>query len=420
MLSTSEQDVFSIRAIAFYLPQYHPVPENDEWWGRGFTEWRNVSKAKPLFPGHYQPHLPTDMGFYDLRLPEAREAQAELARQYGIHGFCYYHYWFNGRRILERPFNEILESGKPDLPFCLCWANENWTRVWDGGERNVLLGQNYSHGDDLTHIRSLIPAFKDPRYIRINGKPLFLVYRTELLPDPAKTAALWQEESKKAGLPGLYLVRVENFVKDIDPNSIGFNAAVEFAPDASKAGKILFRGRITSLLVKLNLLPAVFRDNRVYSYPATVQGMISKPEPSYPWFRCVSPMWDNSARRSVNANIFIGSKPPIYKQWLGKVIARTRQRFKGDEQIVFINAWNEWAEGCHLEPDHKWGRAYLEATRDALTETPVITDSFQVLKTTAKPTYFKRIYWGASEAFAEIRTVAAAVLWNLKHRLPPQ
>jgi len=191
-----------IRAIALYLPQFHPVPENDEWWGRGFTEWRNVAKAKALFPGHYQPHLPADLGFYDLRLPEVREAQAELASQHGIHGFCYYHYWFNGRRILERPFNEVLESGKPDFPFCLCWANENWTRVWDGGERNVLLEQHYSFEDDLAHIRSLIPAFKDPRYIRINGKPLFLVYRTELLPDPAKTAALWQKEAIKAGLPG--------------------------------------------------------------------------------------------------------------------------------------------------------------------------------------------------------------------------
>ena len=420
MLPISERDVPSVRTIAFYLPQYHPVPENDEWWGKGFTEWRNVAKSKPLFPGHYQPHLPADMGFYDLRLPEVREAQAELARQHGIHGFCYYHYWFNGRRILERPFNEVLESGKPDLPFCLCWANENWTRVWDGGERNVLLGQHYSHEDDLAHIRSLMHAFKDPRYIRINGKPLFLVYRTELLPDPATTSALWQEEARKAGLPGLYLARVENFVKDVDPNSIGFDAAVEFAPDSSKAGKTLFRGRVSSLLSKLNLLPAVFQDNRVYSYPATVLGMLSKPEPNYRWFRCVSPMWDNSARRSVNANIFIGAKPSIYKHWLSRIIARTRQKYESDEQIVFVNAWNEWAEGCHLEPDQKSGRAYLEATRDALTEMPVKADSSPLVKSVNNPNYFKQIFWGVSEAISEMRTVATAVLWHLKHRLPPQ
>lgn len=409
-----------IRAIALYLPQFHPIPENDEWWGRGFTEWRNVAKAKPLFPGHYQPHLPADLGFYDLRLPEVREAQAELARQHGIHGFCYYHYWFNGRRILERPFNEVLESGKPDFPFCLCWANENWTRVWDGGERNVLLEQHYSFEDDLAHIRSLIPAFKDPRYIRINDKPLFLVYRTELLPDPTKAAALWQEEARKAGLPGLYLARVENFAKGVDPNSIGFDAAVEFAPDASRAGEILFRGRIATLLGKLNLLPAVFRDNRVYSYPATVKGMLSKPEPTYRWFRCVSPMWDNSARRSVNANIYIGSTPSIYKQWLSKIIGRTRQRYEGDEQIVFINAWNEWAEGCHLEPDQKWGRAYLEATRDALNSVHSKDESVTFLKSARKPIQLKQMYWRTRQSISGMRTALATILWHIKHRLPPQ
>jgi lipopolysaccharide biosynthesis protein len=408
-----------IKAIAFYLPQFHPVPENDEWWGKGFTEWTNVTKAKPLFPGHYQPHLPADLGFYDLRLPEVREAQAKLAQEYGIHGFCYYHYWFNGRRILERPFNEVLESGKPDLPFCLCWANENWTRVWDGGERNVLLEQRYSHEDDLIHIHNLIPAFKDPRYIRINGKPLFLVYRTELLPDPAKTAAIWQEEAVKAGLPGLYLVRVENFIKNVDPNSIGFDAAVEFAPDSSKAGKTLFRDNMASLLTKLNLLPAVFNDSRVFSYPATVQGMLSKPEPRYQWFRCVTPMWDNSARRNTNANIFINATPSTYGNWLKKTISRTRQRHTGDEQIVFINAWNEWAEGCHLEPDQKWGRAYLEATRDALATAPTSDATSPVSKQKA-PNCFVRSYWRTFQSLTVIRTIIVAMLWHLKNRFPPQ
>ncbi|MDP1864707.1 MAG: glycoside hydrolase family 99-like domain-containing protein [Thiobacillus sp.] len=410
----------NIRAIAFYLPQYHPIPENDEWWGNGFTEWRNVIKAKPLFQGHYQPHSPSDLGFYDLRLPEVREAQAKLAHQHGIHGFCYYHYWFNGRRILERPFNEILETGKPDFPFCLCWANENWTRVWDGGERDVLLGQQYSPEDDLAHIRSLIPAFKDSRYIRIDGKPLFLVYRTERLPDPAKTAALWQEEVKRAGLPGLYLARVENFVRAVDPRTIGFDAAIEFAPDASKAGKALFRDYMSTLLGKLNLLPAVFRHNQVYSYSATVQGMLSKPEPDYPWFRCVSPMWDNSARRSVNANIFIGSTPVLFKQWLKEIIARTRLRYEGDDGIVFINAWNEWAEGCHLEPDEKWGLAYLEATRDALTAQLDTDEAAVQSKNSPKPTQIKEIYWRATHLITAMRVTIAAMLWHLKNRVPPK
>lgn len=410
----------TVRAIAFYLPQFHPTPENDDWWGKGFTEWTNVTKAKPLFPGHYQPHLPADLGFYDLRLPEVREHQAALAKQYGIHGFCYYHYWFSGRRILERPFTEILESNKPDFPFCLCWANENWTRVWDGGERNVLLEQDYTHEDDIAHIRSLIPAFKDPRYIRINGKPLFLVYRTELLPDPIKTAAIWQEEVKNAGLPGLYLARVDHFVKDLDPGSIGFDAAVEFAPDASRAGITLFRDRLTSLLGKLNLLPAVFRDNHVYSYIANVHGMLSKPEPLYRWFRCVSPMWDNSARRTINAGIFIGSTPAIYKQWLSKIVSRTKHLYKDDEQIVFINAWNEWAEGCHLEPDQKWGHAYLEATRDALATVPQINSDNSSAAALSEPSKLKEIYWRISQSMSEARTIFSIMIWHLKQRIPPK
>ncbi|MDY0041122.1 MAG: glycoside hydrolase family 99-like domain-containing protein, partial [Desulforhabdus sp.] len=334
----------SIRAIAFYLPQYHPIPENDKWWGQGFTEWRNVVKAKALFPGHYQPHLPADLGFYDLRLPEARAAQAALAREYGIHGFCYYHYWFNGRRILERPFNDVLASGDPDFPFCLCWANENWTRVWDGGERDVLLEQHYSHDDDVAHIRSLIPAFEDPRYIRIDGKPLLLVYRTNLLPDPARTAAIWRDEVAKAGLPGIYLARVENFTRGIDPYGIGFDAAVEFAPDTTRTGVPMFQKGLSSFLHRLSLLPKVFQASKVFSYNTLAQNMLAKDEPNYTWFRCVMPMWDNTARRSANAHVFAGATPSAYQSWLSKVAHRTRTRLSGEEQILFINAWNEWAE----------------------------------------------------------------------------
>lgn len=355
-----------VRTIAFYLPQFHPIPENDKWWGKGFTEWTNVTKARPLFPGHYQPHLPADLGFYDLRLPEARQAQADLAREYGIHGFCYYHYWFNGRRILERPFNEVLASGKPDFPFCLCWANENWTRAWDGGESNTLLSQNYTHEDDRFHIQSLIPVFEDPRYIRVNGKPLFLVYRTGLLPSPRHTAEVWREEVERAGLGDICLVRVESHADITDPTDIGFNASVEFAPFNGETMPPMAKTAFGKFLLRLGLLEPAFQKHAIFDYRDMAISMMRRPDPSFTRFHCVSPGWDNTARRKDGGMILTGQTPNTYQDWLLKVIDRTRQKYTGDERIIFINAWNEWAEGNHLEPDMKWGRAFLEATRDSL------------------------------------------------------
>ena len=195
------------RLIAFNLPQFHPTPENDAWWGKGFTEWTNVAKARPLYPGHYQPHIPADLGFYDLRLPEARAAQAELAREYGIEGFCYYHYWFGGRRMLERPVNEILASGEPEFPFCLCWANHSWSTVWQG-TADSLIEQTYPGWDDhAAHFDWLLNAFRDPRYIRVNGKPLFVIYKPDDIPNVREVTSFWRESAIKAGLPGLHLGR---------------------------------------------------------------------------------------------------------------------------------------------------------------------------------------------------------------------
>ena len=220
-----------IRCLAFYLPQFYPIPENDEVWGKGFTEWTNVARSRPTFPGHHQPHVPADLGFYDLRLPEAREAQASLAAEYGIDGFVYYHYWFNGRQVLERPFAEVLSTRKPDFPFCLAWANEDWTRTWDGRSNDVILAQNYSPEDDIRHIRSLREAFFDDRYVRWHGRPVLCVYRANKLPDPLRTTDTWRKEVESWGLPGLYLLRIESFPDEIgDPVLLGFDAAVEFEP----------------------------------------------------------------------------------------------------------------------------------------------------------------------------------------------
>jgi lipopolysaccharide biosynthesis protein len=363
-----------VLAIAFHLPQFHPIAENDEWWGKGFTEWTNVVKAAPRFPGHYQPHLPADLGFYDLRLPEARAAQAELAASYGIHGFCYYHYWFHGRQVLERPVDEIWKSGEPQFPFCLCWANENWTRQWDGLEDQVLLEQRYSPADDLAHIRSLIPMFLDPRYICVGDRPLFLVYRASRLPEPEKTVETWRREAERAGLKGLFLVRVENFKDDHgDPQGIGFDAGVQFQPLASLSGEPRIYRRKWWHIRRLKTHEPGFRENYVYDYDLLVRNALATPAPAYPRIPCVCPGWDNSPRRTQGATILVNSTPETYEKWLRGIVDRQKARMSSGgssgisaDSLVFINAWNEWAEGNHLEPCQRWGRKYLEATRRAL------------------------------------------------------
>ncbi len=359
-----------VRLIAFYLPQYHPIPENDQWWGKGFTEWTNVARAQPLFHGHQQPHLPADLGFYDLRVPEVRQEQADLARSHGIYGFCYYHYWFNGRRLLNRPFDEVLASGRPDFPFCLCWANEDWTRAWDGRSGEYLIRQDYSDEDDRRHIRWLAGAFRDRRYIRVHGRPLLLVYRASRMPDPARTAAIWREEARALGVEEPYLCRVESFtVERGDPAALGFEAAVEFQPDWTRLATTppLRRQKWRRLAWKLGLSKSAYQQHRIYEYAAVADLMLQKEPPGYRRFPCVTPSWDNSARRRADASILKGATPDLYQHWLRAAIERFRPS-DPQENLVFVNAWNEWAEGNHLEPCQRWGRAYLEATRAALLE----------------------------------------------------
>ncbi len=367
--SDEAEGTLTPRSLAFYLPQYHPIRENDQWWGKGFTEWTNVSKTRPRFPGHYQPHLPADLGFYDLRLPEARASQAELAKAHSIDGFVYYHYWFNGRRLLERPFNDVLASGSPDLPFCLAWANENWTRAWDGRSSSPLLTQEYSTQDDLTHIRELLPAFADPRYVTYAGRPVFLVYRAGLLPEPKRSTDIWRAEVVAAGLPEPYLLRIESFPDERgDPAACGFDAGVEFAPrwwdlPASpawvRAGKAMSRGR------------GPFRD-QIHDYRKTAQRAMSRKAADYTLWPGVTPMWDNSARRASGALILTNSTPYEYGRWLDHAIRRSAsialQAGASDAGFVFINAWNEWAEGNHLEPDRRNGLTYLAEHRRVVKE----------------------------------------------------
>lgn len=360
-----------LKAIAIYLPQFHPFKENDEWWGKGFTEWTNVTKSKPKFKGHYQPHLPADLGFYDLRLLDTLIAQASLARAYGIFGFCFYHYWFNGKLLMETPIEQMLRSGKPDFPFCLCWANENWTRRWDGLETDILIRQEYDLEDDLKHINYLIPFFKDDRYIKIDGKPVYLIYRSELHPNINEAVKIWRDEAKKAGFDDLYLIRVENFKRDFDPKHHSFDASMEFAPDFSinlkkhskkKPLNHFFRKVIHNCGIKKSGLIT----NKVFDYEDMVNKMSQKTPKGYKYFRTVFPGWDNSARRAKNATIFVNSSPNKFSEWVAKTAKYTVKNFNIEERLMFINAWNEWAEGCHLEPDQKDGHDYLQALKDGL------------------------------------------------------
>jgi glycosyltransferase involved in cell wall biosynthesis len=341
------------RLIAFYLPQFHPIPENDRWWGEGFTEWTNVSKAEPLFPGHYQPHIPADLGYYDLRLSDVREAQADMARAHGIHGFCYYHYWFHGKQLLERPFNEVLTLGRPDFPFCLCWANEPWSRRWDGRPHEALQPQSYSPEDDLDHIRWLLPALSDPRAITIEGKPVFIVYQGHDLPEPHRTVDIWRKEVERAGLPGIYLMCVETgWDAGWDATKLGFDAKVLFQPQFSVLDQVptLFAGPETL---------------KVYDYDGAWRAL-ADPEPvTYRRYPSVCARWDNTPRTGANGLVLHRSTPESYGEWLATTISRVLNEPE-DQRLVFLNAWNEWAEGCHLEPDQLYGRGYLEATRRAL------------------------------------------------------
>lgn len=369
----------SHRVFAYYLPQYHPIKENDEWWGKGFTEWTNVTKAKPLFKGHNQPRFPADLGYYDLRVPEVREQQAEMARMHGIEGFVYYHYWFgNGRKLLERPIQEVLKSGKPDYPFMLCWANEDWKGIWHGlSKGKVLIKQEY-HGetDILEHFNYVLPLFHDKRYVKIDGKPVFHVYKPIGIPDLLTFTEMWNKAALKAGLKGIYFLAT-NVPIDWNPKSFGFDGVVSnnFHDFRSNFRNSFFNNKLSlfnrferRIRNKFNNLDPEQRSSPIqFEYSKIIELISDWPNVEHDYYPLIVPDWDNSARAGNKSLIIKGSTPELWSILVKKSIDYS-ERYETSKQIIFVKSWNEWAEGNYLEPDQKWGMAYLEELKKNLEE----------------------------------------------------
>jgi len=343
------QQTLRARIIAFYLPQFHPIPENDEWWGKGFTEWTNVARAKPLFPGHLQPRTPGELGFYDLRIPETRLQQTLLARQYGIQGFCYWHYWFGGRRLLERPFAEVLHSGEPDFPFCLGWANQTWTGVWHGAPNRVLIEQTYGDWTEARrHFEAVLPALLDKRYLRVQGCPIFVLHMPHELPEPLVFTNLWREWARAEGITDIFFVGTQD--AGWPAQQYGFDGTLIANP-----GRVFNRHNGRSVARRFLGWPT-----RI-PYSAMLRTGLPDPlgESEFP---CVVPNWDNTPRTARNGVVVTGSSPHLFARHLDDAIRALESR-PFSHRLVFLKSWNEWAEGNFVEPDIHYGRAYLEAIK---------------------------------------------------------
>jgi len=378
------------RIIALYLPQFHPIPENDEWWGPGFTEWTNVAQAKPLFHGHVQPKIPADLGFYDLRLPESREMQARLASGAGIEGFCYYHYWFGGKKLLERPFNEVLASGKPDFPFCLCWANHSWSnKTWERksalGKNSMLIEQTYpGDEDDIRHFHSLLPAFRDRRYIRVDGKPMFVLYNPWEHPHVSRWIALWRRLAVENGLTGLYMVgmcdstltlsygedgTVRRVMPDLKSSAALFSRVLGMGFDAvnsygKRRGEMLSDGKYVDI-VKTVLRRMGIPVGRRYQYSKTVHGFFAPEDKWENVFPTILPSWDRTPRMASYDGIYVNDTPDAFRQHVKHALSFIEGK-QPEHQILFLKSWNEWGEGNYVEPDREWGHGRLDALRDAI------------------------------------------------------
>lgn len=376
----------NVRFIAFYLPQFHPIPENDRWWGKGFTEWTNVAKATPQFRGHVQPKIPADLGFYDLRLPESRQAQADLAKEYGIEGFCYWHYWFgDGKQLLQRPFEEVLKSGEPDFPFCLGWANHSWSnKTWNKNKTfqsdTMFMEQKYGDDDDYrNHFQSVLRAFRDPRYITVDGKPLFYIHDPLRFDGLEHFLKLWRNLADEAGLPGIYFVgHVESvgvlnkgvghdYMSDAAEN---YNRGLALGLDAINSNGMR-RGEMNAVgkmgVIWNRLLNHLVDSSKleVYDYGKVMEGMYTAEDCWENVFPTVIPRWDRTPRRGRGADIYVNESPELFGKTVDRVIDMVQSK-KPEHRIVFVRAWNEWGEGNYLEPDLQWGRGFLEALKRSL------------------------------------------------------
>ena len=349
------------RAVAFYLPQYFPIPENDEWWGPGFTEWTNTARARRLFPGHAQPNLPGELGFYDLRVPETRQAQSDLAQEYGVEAFAYWHYWFgNGDRILERPFREVLASGAPGISFCLAWANQTWSGIWHGAAHRVLKQQSYLGTDDeRAHFEEVLPAFRDDRYLRVDGRPVFYVFRPEELPDPAAFIDHWQSLARAAGLQDIYFVAEMSDLLGAGPRYTRWR---EDGFDATVYMRLPVDPRPLNRL-RMRAIRKVLGGPEVYPYWGDVASVSLTGDGIQP---SVYPNWDNTPRSGRGGLALTGATPEKFGKNVWDAVATISHR-PTQERLLWIKSWNEWAEWNHLEPDIVRGREWLEALRAGLT-----------------------------------------------------
>jgi hypothetical protein len=375
-----------VRVIAFYLPQFHPIPENDKWWGKGFTEWTNVAKATPQYKGHIQPKVPADLGFYDLRLPESRQAQADLAREYGIEGFCYWHYWFgNGNQLLQRPFEEVLESGEPDFPFCLGWANHSWSnKTWNKNKAfqsdTMFMEQTYGDEKDYRiHFEYVLRAFQDSRYITVDGKPLFYIHDPLRFEGVDRFIELWRKWAVEAGLSGIYFVghvesvgvlnkgiahdymgdAAENYKKGFSLGLDAINSNGMRRGEMNAVGKMgVFKNRVLNHLVDSSKL-------ELYDYKRVMEGMYTDEDSWENVFPTVIPRWDRTPRRGRGADVFVGETPELFEETMDRVINIIGDK-ESEHRIIFLRAWNEWGEGNFMEPDLQWGRGFLDALKRSL------------------------------------------------------